>query len=159
MINKNFIQKDTNLSWDEISNYQREGNFILPSDFVCIGINYNNLTFNINPNDNFKINLANGKLTSFDILYNIRELRNELFILNMYQESDGIDFTDKFLPIANNGQSGVFFIGCNAENLNAIYYFDPSHHDDTNNLGYWFFKQADNIFQMLNEQIFNPHPA
>jgi len=159
MIPWNFKQYDTNLDWNEIREMQKQGLFFLPSDFIFLGINCNNLSFNIQASDDYKVRLANGDLTSFDVIYSLRKIFDELYILDMYKESDGLDFKTQFLPLANNGNTGVFLIGCSLDNLNQIYYFDPNHYDKINKLNYLFFKQAENIFDLINHQVFNNQPT
>lgn len=72
MINKIFNQKDTNLSWTEIREIQKEGKFILPSDYIYLAANCNCFSFNFEDGNEYpKIILKNGTWTSFGQTINV----------------------------------------------------------------------------------------
>lgn len=141
-----------NLSIDELRLIQREGGFILPSDYVYIALNFNNFT--IEKEAYRKIKIDGYGSAVFDITQCVRDIKDEIPILEMYDESDGLNLKETYLPIIQTGSRSMFLIGITKDNLNQIYFFDPVYNDKTE-MDYTLCFVADNIFDLINKNCFS----
>lgn len=153
MFNKELMGKGNLPDWEEIRYIQKSGSFMLPSDFIYVALNYNSCSIAHDSDEIVKVKLINGDFDFFDIFQDVREISEEMSILEIYEESDNLILRNQFLPIVQTGSRAVFLIGNTIENLNEIFYFSPVY-DSITERNYSLFKQSENIFELINEQVF-----
>lgn len=139
------IETASGSSLNEIREVQKRIKRILPSDYVYLLMNYNELTF------------ANDKLgVIFDGDEEVGILEIPLFNLPLFADvnhnrsEEAKDFyrynENDYLAIGTLMNNGALLIGCKNDNVNTIFVDIPLHTEGV-------IKVADNYFELLNDVI------
>ena len=139
------IEKGLNNSLDDIRNTQKAIKRVLPSDYVYLLMNYNELVF---ANDKLgvifdgseEVGIVEIPLLNLPMFVDVNHNRSdEAKSFYTYNEND-------YLAIGTLMNCGALLIGCKNENVNEIFIDVPLHTEGV-------VKVADNYFELLNEII------
>jgi hypothetical protein len=147
------IQNSTNLTMEELVILQKENNILLPSDFEKIALTENGFKVEYDVDTEYvNMKMKNGDEVAFDFCIDVRSISDYIEILEMYDETDGLDLVKNYLPFISTGGRDIILMGYTVVNMNEIYYFSPVYNPQTG-LGYTLEKQTDNYVDFLTNQV------
>ncbi len=151
--NLKIVQNSTNLTQEELALLQKENNILLPSDFEKIALTANGFKIKYDiDNEYVNMKMKNGDEVGFDFCIDVRSLSDYIEILEMYDETDGLDLVRNYLPFISTGGRDIILMGYIVDNMNEIYYFSPVYNSKTD-LSYTLEKQADNYIDFFKNQV------
>ncbi len=155
MLKYKLIAGAENATLTDLDEFKRKFNIVLPSDYIFIALNYNHFDLEHKKDEeDVRFQLKHGETTGFDFCTDFRKIKDEISILAMYDETDGTELVDNFLPFLQTGYSDMILIGKQPHNANQIYYFDPNGYDSEKKQNYILQKQAENYVDFLNNQVY-----